>query len=225
MMETVEKNNTPALEKKAVKAALDQNWTKAIKLNLNLLDIDSDNKSAKMRLGKAYLQKKKFSDAQKIFKQILKKDPINTIAKKNLELARNRNAQKKNDGIDYSRLIKEPGTGAVGILELTNKRLKAESFSPRENLTLRINKKSVNVLKDGKTLVGKLILPDLVKRLNIAKKKKAHVTASFHGGKDNVIKISLTSSRPVFKAERQELKPYMKKGSIEEPELVLPETT
>jgi len=59
----------------------------------------------------------------------------------------------------------------------------------------------------------------LVKRLNKGKKEKAEISATFFGGKDKVIKILFKSDLVIFKAEKQDFKPYMKKDAIDEPEI------
>ncbi|MBT6401731.1 tetratricopeptide repeat protein [candidate division WWE3 bacterium] len=204
------------LEKSAVAAALKQDWKLSIELNLKLLDTTPEDKKAKMRLGRAYLQTNDFAKAQKMFKAVLKADPVNSIAKKNLELAKSKKKDKGNGNIDTSRLIKEPGTTTMEIIELSAKNLTFEDFEPREELGIKVNKASANVLQKNK-VVGKIITPDLVKRLNLAKSKRATLRVSFYNGKANTIKIIIKSDIAVFKAERQELKPYMKKGTIDEP--------
>ena len=77
-----------ALEKKAIKLALCENWAEAIATNKELLDLDPTNLQAKIRLGRAYLLSKDFRNASKMFKAVLEQDPINQIAKKNYELAK-----------------------------------------------------------------------------------------------------------------------------------------
>lgn len=216
LMETTNHVNTIVLEKKAVSAALKQNWKLSIELNLKLLDKNPNDKKAKMRLGRSYLQTRDFPKAQKMFRAVLAVDPVNEIAKKNLELAKAKKKDKVNGNGDTIKLIKEPGTTTMEVIELTDKKLTFDDFEPREELGIKVNLKSANILKKNK-VIGKIISPDLIKRLNLAKKKRANIKVSFYNGKKNSIKIILTSDISVFKSERQELKPYMKKGTIDEP--------
>lgn len=216
--------NAMALEKKAIAAALNNEWKHAIELNHKLLELNpNNNNKAKVRLGRAYLQTRKFKEAEKFFRQVLKTDPGNTIAKKNMELAKAERVDRNNHQTNPKELIKEPGTTAIAIVELTAKNLLAEDFLPREELGMKVNKASVNILRKGK-VIAKVITPDLVKRLNGAKSKRAHTTVEFYNGKNNVIRIMFKSDIPVFKAERQELKPYMKRGAIDEPEVEMAPT-
>ena len=47
----------------------------------------------------------------------------------------------------------------------------------------------------------------------LAKKKKFNVTAIFVNGKGKNGKLLLQSNAPIFKGSKQDIKPYMKKGS------------
>ena len=59
---------------------------------------------------------------------------------------------------------------------------------------------------------------DLIKRLSNAKKQNAEITADYIKRKNGVASVLIKSSVPVFKAEKQEVKPYLKKGAIDEDE-------
>lgn len=222
-MENDTSSKSATLEKKAVNAALEHKWKPAIETNLLLLDLNPNDKKARMRLGRAYLQTREFKKAEKLFRGVLKEDPVNTIAKRNIELAKAKKADKNNLEASPKQLIKEPGTTAIEIVELLHKNLTAEDFEVREELGIKINKASVNIYRKGK-VIGKVITPDLVRRLNSAKSKRIQISVSFQNGKNNVIRVLFKSAIPVFKAERQELKPYMKKGATDEPEVEIPTT-
>lgn len=73
------------LEQKAVDAAVNFQWEEAIKLNKRILRKDRKNLPALLRLGFAFLQLKKLLEAKKIYTKILKIQPVNQIAKENLE--------------------------------------------------------------------------------------------------------------------------------------------
>ena len=206
------------LEKKAVKAALNQNWKGAISTNLEILGLKPKDRGAKMRLGAAYLQTGDFKKAESMFKEVLKEDPINSVAKKNLELAKLKKPLKSSNGVNTKHFIKEPGTAEVTMMELLSKKLSADDFELREELGMKINRASILIQKNGRA-IGKLKNPDLVKRLNKGKRQRAQLLAAFFGGHDKYIKILFKSDVPIFKAERQEFKPYVKKGAIDEPEM------
>ncbi len=215
--------NLVILDKKAVKAALNQDWKSAIELNLQILEIKPNDRKANMRLGMAYLQTKNFKEAEKAFKQVLKVDPINTVAQKNLELAKSKKQVKPSNGSDTQQIIREPGTTTTTMIELSSKSLTADSFEPREPFSMKVNKASVTVSRKGKP-IGKITMADLVKRLNKGKKERAELSVMFFGGKEKIIKLLLISSVAIFKAEKQDFKPYMQKDAIDEPEIEMAPT-
>ncbi len=73
------------LHNQAVDAALDHNWQKAIELNKRILEISSNNLDAFLGLGFAYMQQGIFTDATDYYTKALDIDPINIIARNNLD--------------------------------------------------------------------------------------------------------------------------------------------
>lgn len=69
----------------AISAALIQDWTEAIRINLALLKTNKNNVSLLNRLGFAYLQSGNIADAKKTFLKVTKLDMYNQIAAKNLK--------------------------------------------------------------------------------------------------------------------------------------------
>lgn len=72
------------LTKKAIQAALDKDWSKAVNLNEKVLEGNPSDLKALLRLGKALIHEKEYEKAAKTFEKVLKADPINKIAQKNL---------------------------------------------------------------------------------------------------------------------------------------------
>lgn len=209
------------LQKEAVDSALKNNWEKAIKLNLQLLERFPNDLDARIRLGRAFIQTKNFSEAEKIFKEVLKSDPINKIAKKNLEIAKSKKTEKSNgNGLSAKHLIKEPGVTVEIRFKLINTKFKISELVSGDKLTLKIKKMSTAVYFE-KYFLGEITERIIVKDLNIAKSKKIKLDASFIKSRGDFIAILIKASSAVFKAEKQDIKPYFKKGTIEgeEPEL------
>lgn len=73
------------LAQKAISHALDGEWDKAIKINLQLLKTNSKNTDALNRLAKAYAEIGKITKAKECAKKVLKQDPYNSIAAKCLD--------------------------------------------------------------------------------------------------------------------------------------------
>lgn len=206
--------NLAILEKKAINAALKNEWAIALELNTQIIKKRPNDLNAKIRLGKAQLNTKDFKNAVKTFKEVLKVDPINTIANKNLKIAQEERVEGNN--IHTKKLIKEPGKCTEAQI-YTKKKI---DLTAGELLDLKVKKTSVDVLKDKK-VIGTLEDKDLVRSLNKAKTEKAQLETHFIKEKQEKIIILILSTIPVFKSEKQDIKPYFKKGTIEteEPEL------
>ena len=211
------------LTKKAIEASLQLNWKQAIELNSEILKDYPNNLDAKIRLGRAYLQNKDFTKAKKIFKDVLKIDPINALATKNLELVK---AEKTEfNGITHfnaKALLKEPGTTQEAKITIKGRGIKLEDFISGEELTIKVKKKAIEIFKnkkDRKVFVGSVEDSYVVQKANsvLDKGEKLHIT--YVRGKDNEIWIHIKASIPVFKPDKIEIRPYLKRGTIEEPEI------
>ena len=214
------------LSQLAVKASLEGKWKDAVELNSQILEIDPHDLSARNRLGRAYLQMSEFLKAKKCFEEVLELDPINSTAKKNILMAKSKKKESvQNPNVERS-LIKEPGTTTEEYINITAKRITSDSLKPGEALYLRVDKKTTNIFKldlkqKPEILLGKIEGP-VATRLSRAKNLGAYLIAHFISGKGKTAKIMIRSTIPVFKSERQEVKPYMKKGTIEESEIEIP---
>jgi tetratricopeptide (TPR) repeat protein len=207
------------LAKKAIQASLKGNWDLAIELNNKILEKNPNSLDAKIRLGRAYLVKKDFDKAKKLFEEVLKKDPINKIAKKNLQIAKQKRIENPATPQNTKSLLKTPGTTEQTTFKISNKSIKCESFAPGEEFDLKIRKNTVGVYrKDGK-LIGNIDKKDLVSRIYAGKAKKTEFKTAFVKCKGNECTIIIKANMPVFKADKIDIRPYLKKGSIEEPKL------
>ena len=215
------------MTKKAIDAALKSRWKKAAEINTQILKEYPDNLDTKIRLGRALVQTKKFSKAKRVFKEILKEDPINSIAKRNLELAKEERTEKTNgSGLKTKALLKEPGTTQETRLDNLANRITADRLDPGEELTLKIKKKSIDVyrrIRGKKSLIGIVQNEYVVKRVNAACEKKGKSYATFTRGRDKEIYILIKCDLPIFKADKIDVRPYLKKGAIDEPEIEVEE--
>ena len=213
----MQSNSPTQLEKHAVRLNLEEKWEEAINVNLKLLDIQPNDTKAKLRLGRAYLQLKKFKLAKTQFEDVLKLDPINKIALKNLDLTKHKKTQSLTGIGKGISMIKEPGTTKeVKAKSLNDKLTKDISYGTK--LNLKINKKSTKILLDKK-LIAKIEDASVIKSINSAKTKKLKLSCSFIKQKGNNIQVLIQSKEPIFKGNKQDIKPYMKRGSIEVPKL------
>lgn len=85
------------LQKMAIDAALNCKWNEALDYNRELIKIEPENVDCLNRLAKAYLELGKYLQAKKIYNDVLKLDPYNSIAQKNLKKVSS--FKKNTDGI------------------------------------------------------------------------------------------------------------------------------
>jgi len=211
------------LTKKAIEASLQLDWKQSIELNSEILKDYPNNLDAKIRLGRAYLQNKDFTKAKKIFKDVLKVDPINSLAIKNLEFAKA--GKIECNGVSHfnaKALLKEPGTTQEAKITIKGRGIKLEDFTSGEELPIKVKRGVIEIFenkKDRKVFVGTLEDVYIVQKANLVldKEEKLHVT--FVRGKVSEIWIHIKASIPVFKPDKIEIRPYLKRGTIEEPEI------
>jgi tetratricopeptide (TPR) repeat protein len=212
----MEKPNIKVLEQKAINSALEGKWKDAIKINTEILEFEDNNVRAMTRLGLAYLQTRNFKDAEKFFKKALKLDPINSIAKKNLDLAKSHKVEKLVDATKTKKLVKEPGTSTEEKMVIEAPRVFAESFVKGEEFSLKVTKTTITILKDDKVLGT--INSTLVGRLNQAKEDGIKVAVEFSRGKEKNAVLLFRAEKAIFKSGKQDIKPYMKKDALDDDE-------
>ncbi len=210
-------NGFDELANKAVKAALSEDWALARDLNLQILEKDPQDLDAKIRLGKACLELREYQKARKYFREVLTVDPINTVAKKNLELAKD----EKHTPVARGRLanmIQEPATCLSTTAEITAKGLTATKLPMGLDLEVRVFSQMTKLYctyKDEKIELGVLTDPKAVKKLRDGKGLGATYSGTYVKGADKVITVLITSSLPIFDGEKQELKPYTKRDFLD----------
>jgi tetratricopeptide (TPR) repeat protein len=215
--------NVQVLSKKAIDAALKNNWNEAINLNLEILKKQPRDKKAKIRLGRAYMQLKSFAKAKKIFQEVLETDPINTIALKNLQMASQKKVANHNgeNGNHTNALIKEPGTTAEVVIKSPNDA--TLDMEVGQAVNTRISKTKLTFLTPEDSLEIGSINDDTAKIVYKASRDKLTIRANVASFDNDKVVFLLKCKKPIFKAQKQQEKPYLKKGLIDEPELELPE--
>jgi tetratricopeptide (TPR) repeat protein len=214
--------NVTLLAKQAIREALKGNWDATIELNTLILDKNPENVDARLRLGHAYIQTKHLIKAKKIFNEVLEQDPLNPVAQKNISLINKRVDVISPVKADAGALIKEPGTTAETNLKLSGRGVTAESFAPGENLIIKPKRYSAEVfrIKNNKEVpIGSIENKEVIKCLNRAVKDGSLVGASFIKGKDRDAEILIKTTYPVFRSEKQDIRPYIKKGSLDDGEI------
>ncbi|OGC49788.1 hypothetical protein A2716_00285 [candidate division WWE3 bacterium RIFCSPHIGHO2_01_FULL_40_23] len=214
-------NEVDQLSSKAIQAALNKEWKKAVELNKKIISFDDSDISALNRLAKAYIELDMHTDARKTLKNVLKLDPINQTAKKNMQYAQaKRKALGNLPHPDIKSFIKEPGTTKEFSFSIITKGLTSKKFYIGEPLTIKIEGHKVGLYKSTGELLG-IFDVQTAERLSTVHKKDGTLNSYYLSGEEKNIKVLVKSSLPIFKAEKQELKPYIKRDTIEEPELEL----
>ncbi len=222
-------NDLETLIKKAVKAAIALDWPSARDLNLQVLEQDTENLDAKVRLGKAYLELRDYAKAKKCFKEVLAVDPINPVAKKNMELAKEEKHSPASTNGGLTNIIQEPATFIQAPAEIVAKGFTAQKLPMGASLEVKVFSqfaKLYYIYKDDRVELAVITEPKIVRRLKTGKDGGATFTGTFVRGMDKDITVLICSSLPVFEGERQELKPYTKRDFMDsdnEPEPVLEE--
>lgn len=117
-----------SLKNLAIKASINQDWTKAISLNTQLLEIEPSDIAALNRLGNAHMRLGDLKSAKETYLQVTKLDKYNPIAKKSLErLARLNTSSIKNHTGGSAKFstsfIEEPGrTKSVNLIRAANQK-------------------------------------------------------------------------------------------------------
>lgn len=210
------------LEQEAIKASLNQDWETAISLNNQALLLEPENIDALNRLGRAQIELGSKKAARKCFKKVLKLDPINTIAQKNIEVLEKRGfAAPKMPQENGTAFVKQPGTDTTVEVETSASKLRLRKLVPGDILSLkpkRNNKFSIYGPKDN--FLG-VITDGLSNKLRQAVVKNQDLRGTFVSAEERSIKFIVKGQVAVFREkERQEIRPYVLPEELpEEPEL------
>ena len=149
-MEVKAKTNVNSLIKSAIREASNNNWEKAKKLNLVILNISKNNIETLNRIGISYMKLSNKVNATKCFKYVLKISPNNAIAQKNLnKLQLNLPEITINlSKIDSDNLINETGKSIHLKCDIKNsKKILNQGIDTGSKLTIRNEKDSIGIYK------------------------------------------------------------------------------
>lgn len=144
----------------AVKSSLSGNWDDAIKLNEQIIKSDAANIAALCRLGKAFLEVGKVKESLSAYQKVLKLDPINQIALKNLDRLKSLPTQRvktNHDGGSRQILsfIEEPGrTKTISLVKLAPPQLLTQ-LDPGQQVYLTPRQHSISITLTDGTTIGK----------------------------------------------------------------------
>ena len=151
----------------AINAAIENDWKCAIDLNKKILNSNPQDLDAQNRLGRAYLETGNLDKAKKTYQKVLKIDPYNVIAQKNLKrLAKVKgnckshanNRPNGNHLFDNHVFLAEPGkTKLISLVKLTTPTV-LSSLCCGDEVFLNPKKHSVSVFDVAGQYLG--ALPD-----------------------------------------------------------------
>lgn len=160
-------NSSDNLDHLAIEAALSYNWEEAIKLNKEIIKDTPEDTDSLNRLARAYFEMGKFTQAKKIYQQVLELDPYNVIAQKNLKKVASFKKDSKDgvanhDGIrphiSPALFLEEAGvTKVISLLKLAEPQ-KLSILSPGELVTLTLKNRGITVADERNNYLG--VLPD-----------------------------------------------------------------
>ncbi|MGB9707392.1 MAG: tetratricopeptide repeat protein [Microgenomates group bacterium] len=213
--------NIANLEKKAIDAAITQDWKKAIEYNKQILSQDKNNLDAILRLGFAYFQNKQYESAKKYYKKALKIQPTNPTALENLKridillLKLDKNKNKKEVNLDPNLFLEIPGvTKTVFLVNLGQKNVLAQ-LTVGEKVQLKIRRRKVEVRTMDDIFIGHLP-DDISRRLQILIKAGSTFTAFIKEASLNKIVVFIKEEKRGKKVLKYFPFPISKQVKIEE---------
>lgn len=144
----------------AIAAALSSDWKRAIEVNQSILKEDPKNINALNRLGFAYLNLREIKKAKEALEKVLKLDPFNPIATKNLRKLKDIEPKLQNNcqTISPSVFLEEPGiTKLVNLVNLAPKSI-LSSIQSGQKVVIIPKKNRIEVRTENNLYLG--VFPD-----------------------------------------------------------------
>ncbi len=163
---------TPSsLSEQAINSALDSQWEKALKINKKILKVDPQNVDALNRKARAYMELGKINLTKKYYSEVLKIDPYNPIARKNLKIIKSfHGSSNKPNGIiitplqnGHSRLspslfLQEPGkTKMVNLLKVAEPQKLSQAYCGMK-VEMAIKNRKITIIDESSNYLG--VIPD-----------------------------------------------------------------
>lgn len=171
------------LESKAIQAALNGNWREAIELNLEIIELAPKNLASLNRLGTAYLKISEASSARKTFKKVLKINPNNLIAIKNLSNIKHQPQSRTNQSsTKIVSFVEEPGISKIIPLMKPGSPQTIAGLTVGQTVTLKPSTRRIKVFsEDTKEYLGRLpddISPTLSKLIKLGYKYQTFIKST-----------------------------------------------
>jgi len=152
------------LYQEAIDAALDSRWEDALKINKKIIKVDPQNIDALNRQAKAYMELGNPNLAKKYYSEVLKYDPYNPIAQKNLKIMKSFKPTKQNfvpNGhckLSPSLFLQEPGkTKIVNLLKVAEPQKLSKAYCGMQ-VKMTIKNRKITIVDSNENYLG--VLPD-----------------------------------------------------------------
>lgn len=154
------------LSEQAIDAALDCRWEEALKLNKKILRLDPQNVDGLARLARVYLEMGRINLAKRYYTEVIKVDPYNPIALKNLKIIRSfkpcgyQSAFHLNGGnkLSASLFLQEPGkTKIVNLLKVAEPQKLSQAYCGMP-VEMMIKHRKITIVDGYGNYLG--VLPD-----------------------------------------------------------------
>ncbi len=191
----------------AIRKTQEGNWSEAAKINIQIVKKNPLDSGAFNRLAKAYIELGKIKEAQATYRKVLKLDPHNPIAQRNLERLKNVRPEgnKPSPVSPQVAFIEEPGrTKTVALVKIGSPQ-KLSRLDPGDEVILIPRQHSVSVILPDQSTVGRLP-DDLAARL-LPMIKSGNLYKSF-------IRSATPSSVKIFIHEEKRSKKYSNTASF-----------
>lgn len=151
----------------AIDAALDSRWIDALKLNKKIIKFDPQNVDALARLARVFMEMGRINLAKKYYSEVVKIDPYNPIALKNLRIIKSFKPNGQHNGIihpnGYSKLsaslfLQEPGkTKIVSLLKVAEPQRLSKTYCGMP-VKMVIKNRKITIVDNEGNYLG--VLPD-----------------------------------------------------------------
>src|SRR3989344_4882516 len=154
------------LSELAIDAALDCRWEEALKLNKKILKLDPQNVDGLARLARVYLEMGRINLAKRYYLEVIKVDPYNPIALKNLKIIRSfkpngyQSIIHLNGGtkLSASLFLQEPGkTKIVNLLKVAEPQKLSKAFCGMK-VNMIIKNRKITITDEFDNYLG--VMPD-----------------------------------------------------------------
>lgn len=160
------------LSQLAIDAALDSRWEEALKLNRKIIKTDPQNIDALARLARVFMEKGRLNLAKKYYSEVVKIDPYNPIALKNLKIIKSFKPNVHTNGVVHlngcfklsaSLFLQEPGkTKIVSLLKVAEPQKLSQAYCGMP-VGMVIKNRKITIVDQEENYLG--VLPDDISHL------------------------------------------------------------